>query len=126
MKDGDKKRDLVDVYVTKYWETQGIWKMRGELSRSGKPDIVYFQQQTRNMSLFVGPKDYALTLEGAQLQVRTSLARKIKSVEKKLAKLKAVRPEAVEVKDLREYDSDEEPNQDEYLEGLMKKTEHLE
>lgn len=82
--------ETIEVFVLKYWETQGVFLVRGGLVHDGK----YFRQEDRRgqLPLFVGRRDYALTEEEARKRVSELLASKIKSVETKLRTLKAIDP----------------------------------
>jgi hypothetical protein len=89
-KKGKPAEKMIEVFVLKYWETQGVFLVRGGLVHGGK----YFRQEDRQgqLPLFVSRRDYALTEEEARKRVSELLASKIKSVEAKLRTLKALDP----------------------------------
>jgi len=93
------------VFVTKYWQTKGIYEIKAKIWTSdlkgrlyAKPEgPAYFDSLRLDHEAF-------LDRTKAEMCVQVLAAKKIKSLRKQLAKLEAAYPEATKVdEDLREY-----------------------
>lgn len=87
MKSATKPKTL-DVWVVKYWETQGVYRVNGEISTVADDMIVVGPLQCLHRG------DWAPTLEVARDMVAVRLRKRIAALEKKIAKLRAMDPSA--------------------------------
>lgn len=71
------------VWCIKYALTTGIFELQGHITSDG-----YFVENSGpGIGYFLGKKDYCLTLEDAKIAAEELRKRKIKSLEKQLAKV---------------------------------------
>lgn len=75
------------VWVTKYWATKGVYQTKVERSEHMPDKYVYTMERFRQQ--FVMGSDAFEDKEEAQAWVDKNRARKIKSLEKKIAHLKS-------------------------------------
>lgn len=77
------------IYVTKYALTEGIQEMEAEESLHTDPMAVVRRKGT--FDLYFHRKDWHPTREAAVIQANAMVAKKIKSIEKQMAKLKTLK-----------------------------------
>lgn len=76
------------VWVTKYWSTNGVYQAEVKRTKSGPDRYVYTTE--RFSQQFVLGRDAFEDKEEARAWVDKDRARKIKSLEKRITKLKAI------------------------------------
>jgi hypothetical protein len=84
---------MIKAYRIKYWESQGIEEVTGELSKN---IIGHFTQYTINsygdkcVRDILNSSEYELTLEDAKLKVKGMAEKKIKALKQKIEELEEV------------------------------------
>lgn len=81
----------ITVYCTKYALTSGIFSITGEVMQKGK----YFRESTTGgrLGLFLASGEFCLHKETAIKKFEEMKARKIKSLENQIKKLKSLTPQ---------------------------------
>lgn len=76
-------KELQTVWCVKYAPTSGLFELKGRIASSG-----YFSEDSGGkIGYFLHKSDYRLTLEDAKAAAEELRKRKIKSLEKQLAKV---------------------------------------
>ena len=75
--------ELQVAWCIKYALTTGIFELKGRID----PDGYFVENSSPGIGHFLGKKDYCLTLEDAKIAAEELRKRKIKSLEKQLAKV---------------------------------------
>ena len=78
------------VWVTKYWNTQGVFTLEADVGASG---YAYIEETDESVSYGLHPPDYGPTRAEAVGQVQKKKAAKIASLRKQIAKIEAIDPE---------------------------------
>lgn len=84
---------MTTVWVTKYWETRGIFTREGHIAEPDEFATPYFIEDSPSAQrLFLRPSAYRETLEEARQQVEELRKKRIVQLRKKIEKLEALDP----------------------------------
>ena len=82
---------IIKAFVTKYWESAGLIEVEGYLSTDGFLDLTDESRAKLNLAYHsFGKNDLRITMEDAAQHANTLKMRKIKALEDRIVKLKAV------------------------------------